>query len=75
MFVFKPGGVLVVSDLFWNYPASGASPGTRLWKFGMDRLYAPFYLNFMINDKGAIPLAPRGLPTLDALDPLPACKK
>mmetsp|Transcript_23372 Transcript_23372/g.55080 ORF Transcript_23372/g.55080 Transcript_23372/m.55080 type:complete len:369 (+) Transcript_23372:186-1292(+) len=25
--------------------------GTRLWKFGMDKIYLPFYKNLMINDK------------------------
>lgn len=25
--------------------------GTRLWKFGMDEIYLPFYKRFMINDK------------------------
>ncbi len=52
VFVYKPGGVLITSDLFWNYPRQGTSTGTKLWKFGMDRVYAPFYRNFMIKDKG-----------------------
>jgi len=25
--------------------------GTRLWKFGMDKIYLSFYKRFMINDK------------------------
>jgi Domain of unknown function (DUF4336) len=25
--------------------------GSRLWKFGMDQVYAPFYSNFMVQDK------------------------
>lgn len=33
-------------------PAVRSIPfGTRLWKFGMDKIYLPFYNNLMINDK------------------------
>ncbi|KAK9904745.1 hypothetical protein WJX75_001725 [Coccomyxa subellipsoidea] len=51
VFLFKPAKLLVTSDLFWNYP-SQAPGGTKLWKFGMDRVYLPFYRNLMIKDKG-----------------------
>ena len=40
------------ADFFWNYP--GDVPAlTKLWKFGMDRVYRPFYFSLMIKDKGA----------------------
>ena len=26
--------------------------GTRLWKFGMDKVYLPFYKNFMVGKRG-----------------------
>ncbi|KAK9807495.1 hypothetical protein WJX72_000868 [[Myrmecia] bisecta] len=52
VFLFKPAGLLITSDLFWNYPAN-APFGTKLWKFGMDRIYLPFYRTFMIKDKDA----------------------
>jgi hypothetical protein len=33
-------------------PTVGSIPlGTRLWKFGMDKIYLPFYKRLMINDK------------------------
>ncbi len=51
VFLFKPAGLLIASDLFWNYPGD-APAGTQLWKFGMDRVYLPFYRTFMIKDKG-----------------------
>ena len=56
----KPSKTLICADTFWNYPASdtpnydmpGPSVevpfGSRAWKFGMDRIYLPFYKNFMI---------------------------
>ena len=37
--------------VFWSYPAN-APGGTKLWKFGMDQIYRPFYNTFMIKDKG-----------------------
>ncbi|BDA49772.1 hypothetical protein COCOBI_14-3920 [Coccomyxa sp. Obi] len=51
VFFFKPEKLLITSDLFWNYP-NQAPGGTKLWKFGMDRVYLPFYRRFMISDKG-----------------------
>lgn len=64
---------LIVTDLFWNYPASTVpnsefgvddswelAPvvsdipiGSRLWKVGMDKVYAPFYNALMVQDKAA----------------------
>ena len=52
VFVHKPSGTLIATDLIWNYPGSGTPKGTQAWKFGMDRVYLPFYKNFMIKDKG-----------------------
>lgn len=48
----KPSGTLIATDLVWNYPGSGTPRGTQAWKFGMDRVYLPFYKRFMIKDKG-----------------------
>jgi len=37
VFLHRPTGTLIVTDVFWNYPE--AVPfGTRAWKFGMDRV-------------------------------------
>mmetsp|Transcript_9707 Transcript_9707/g.29242 ORF Transcript_9707/g.29242 Transcript_9707/m.29242 type:complete len:319 (-) Transcript_9707:644-1600(-) len=51
VFLHKPSRSLIVTDLFWSYP-SEAPPPTKLWKQGMDRLYAPFYNRFMKGDRG-----------------------
>jgi hypothetical protein len=48
----RPSKVLLTTDFFWNYPKE-VPFGTKLWKFGMDRIYRPFYFNLMIKDKGA----------------------
>ena len=32
-------------------PVDSIPIGSRLWKFGMDRIYKPFYKNFMIQDR------------------------
>ncbi len=37
--------------VFWSYPKDAPGP-TKAWKFGMDRIYGPFYNNLMIKDKG-----------------------
>ena len=58
VFVHKPSGTLIATDLIWNYPGSGTPKGTQAWKFGMDRVYLPFYKNFMIKDKGNCPPPP-----------------
>lgn len=47
VFLHKPSKALFVTDIFWNYPHD-VPFGTRLWKFGMDVVYHPFYKNFMI---------------------------
>lgn len=53
VFLHKPSGTLICTDLFWNYPSSGVPLGTSLWKFGMDRVYLPFYRGPMIRDRAA----------------------
>ena len=58
MFVHKPSRVLFVTDVFWNYPdgkdgKNGKETlplGTKAWKFGMDRVYLPFYRKAMVTD-------------------------
>jgi len=78
IFYHVPSKSLLVTDLYWNYPASVVTNeiysdlpggdvdfgswelaptvekipfGTRAWKFGMDQIYRPFYVNFMIKDE------------------------
>ena len=62
VFCHRPSGTLIVTDLWWNYPASGAdtSPPTaevplasRLWKLGMDVIYRPVYNRFMRSESCA----------------------
>lgn len=43
----KPSGVLFVTDIVWNYP-NDVPLKTAAWKFGMDRVYKPFYENAMV---------------------------
>ena len=43
VFCHKPSGTLIVTDLWWNYPRETS----RLWKFGMDRIYKPVYNRLM----------------------------
>jgi hypothetical protein len=53
-FFHSPTGTLITTDFYWNYPEGDNIPlGTRLWKFGMDRVYLPFYRNFMVRDREA----------------------
>ena len=54
VFLHKPSRFIIVSDLYWNYDdrASNLAFGTQAWKFGMDRIYKPFYRRFMIREKG-----------------------
>ena len=53
VFSHRPSRTLFVTDLWWNYPTTTISTGdavptsTRLWKFGMDAIYRPFYNAFM----------------------------
>ena len=50
LFVHKPSRCVMVTDLFWNYPSGSEVPlGTRLWKFGMDEVYLPFYRKYMVD--------------------------
>ncbi|EIE18708.1 hypothetical protein COCSUDRAFT_20322 [Coccomyxa subellipsoidea C-169] len=45
-------GICFLTDLkCLNYP-SQVPGGTKLFKFGMDRIYLPVYRNFMIKEKG-----------------------
>jgi len=56
VFCHRPSRTLIVTDLWWNYPASrddveaGAADvplSSRLWKLGMDRIYRPVYNRLM----------------------------
>lgn len=56
VFCHRPSRTLIVSDLWWNYPASrvdveGAAAdvplSSRLWKVGMDNIYRPVYNGLM----------------------------
>ena len=51
LFFHRPSRALFVTDLYWNYPASGLPRGSWAWKQGMDRVYLPFYRCFMITDR------------------------
>lgn len=62
VFVHKKSRVLFVTDLFWNYPETDVGEvdarvqiplGTKAWKFGMDRVYLPFYRKAMVRDAKA----------------------
>lgn len=61
VFVHTPSRTLIATDLIWNYPGSGTPKGTQAWKWGMDRVYRPFYNNLMIKDKGAFQVATKRL--------------
>ena len=54
IFCHNPSRTLFVTDLWWNYPslamAEEVPTSTRLWKFGMDQIYRPFYNAFMAGD-------------------------
>ena len=59
VFCHRASKTLIVTDLWWNYPASGSdtSPAvpdvplsSRLWKAGMDRIYTPVYNGLMDGD-------------------------
>lgn len=48
VFCHRPSKILFTTDLYWNYPTGTGVPfSTKLWKIGMDRIYAPFYNKFM----------------------------
>lgn len=59
--VHRRTGTLMAADFFWNYPSSGMPLGTRAWKFGMDRVYLPFYKNLMVIDRDGYEVACRRL--------------
>jgi len=49
-----PNSQFGVDDTWELAPRVDKVPlGSRLWKFGMDKVYYPFYSNFMITDKSA----------------------
>jgi len=74
VYFHAPSETLIMTDLFWNYPAADGVPnsqlgrddswelapplgervplGSSLWKFGMDRVYYPFFNGFMVTDRG-----------------------
>lgn len=48
VFCHTPSRTLIVTDLWWNYPATPDVPlSSRLWKAGMDVIYRPVYNRFM----------------------------
>ena len=56
VFCHKPSGSLIVTDLWWNYPATrddvegkavDVPLSSRLWKGGMDVIYRPVYNRLM----------------------------
>lgn len=51
VFLHAPSRTLIVTDIYWNYPADNVPSGTWLWKQGMDKVYLPFYRNFMIDSR------------------------
>ncbi|KAK9789919.1 hypothetical protein WJX73_002824 [Symbiochloris irregularis] len=51
IFLHKPSGFLMTTDLWWNFPSQGIKFGTRAFKFGMDQIYRPFYTKLMVGDK------------------------
>jgi len=59
VFCHRPSKTLIVTDLWWNYPANGQETtpavtqvplSSRLWKAGMDVIYRPVYNNLMDAD-------------------------
>jgi hypothetical protein len=59
VFFHRPSRSLMVSDLWWNYPADADADAdadfqvprsTRLWKWGMDVIYKPVYNRLMRTD-------------------------
>ena len=48
VFCHRPSKTLICTDLYWNYPSGPSVPtSSRLWKFGMDKIYRPVYNNLM----------------------------
>lgn len=52
VFCYKPEGMFFATDFYWAYPSSGTQAATQAFKFGMDRIYGPFYRSLMIKDRG-----------------------
>lgn len=52
VFCHTPTKTLFATDIYWNYPRD-APAKTKLWKFGMDRLYPPVYHRLMLTDRAA----------------------
>ncbi|CAM9637297.1 unnamed protein product [Ectocarpus sp. 4 AP-2014] len=50
VFFHRPTKTLITSDLYWNYPRKEVPFGTRVWKWGMDKVYLPFYKKFVVTD-------------------------
>ena len=75
VFVHKPSRVLFVTDVFWNYPdGKEALPlGTKAWKFGMDRVYLPFYRKAMVTDATGFAAKRDALLGGDAFDAVLPC--
>ncbi|CAM9223888.1 unnamed protein product [Scytosiphon promiscuus] len=53
VFFHRPTKSLMTSDLYWNYPREDIPFGTKVWKWGMDKVYRPFFNRFMVTDRGA----------------------
>jgi len=55
VFYHRPSKTLLVTDIYWNYPDSNEIPfGTKVWKFGMDKVYLPFYKRLMVTNRNAL---------------------
>lgn len=64
IFFHKKSKTLLCTDIYWNYPSGripsfgvpgdpvSTSLGTKLWKFGMDKVYWPFYQKYMVGLEG-----------------------
>mmetsp|Transcript_2104 Transcript_2104/g.9221 ORF Transcript_2104/g.9221 Transcript_2104/m.9221 type:complete len:307 (-) Transcript_2104:92-1012(-) len=54
IFCHKETKSLIVTDFWWNWPGVDDYPGlattVRLWRFGMDQVFLPFYKAFMVKD-------------------------
>jgi len=48
VFLHRPSRTLIVTDLWWNYPAGENVPtSSRVWKWAMDTIYRPVYNRLM----------------------------
>lgn len=64
LFYHEPTKTVLTTDLFWNYPTDTPTQ-TKLWKFGMDVVYLPFYQKFMVTDPAAYDAAVRKVESWD----------